>query len=137
MTLNLCLRILLSITNLNNKFNIMSQLDNEALDKTNEELSKMTAAKLKEIAHEQESDELKGVANLHKEKLLPLLCKVLGVEIPHHHVEGIDKGKIKKQIRELKKKRDEILAEKKGKEELKKVRHEIHNLKKELRRHMV
>ncbi len=104
---------------------------------TYEELSKMTAAQLKEIAHEQEKEELKGVANMHKDKLLPLLCNALGVEIPHHHVEGIDKGKIKKQIRELKKQRDEIIAAKKGKDELKKVRNQIHDLKKELRRHMV
>ncbi len=104
---------------------------------TYEELSKMTSAQLKDLAHQQGSEELKGVATLHKEKILPLLCKVLGVEVPHHHVEGIDKGNIKKQIRELKKKRDEILAEKKEKEELKKVREQIHGLKRELRRHMV
>ena len=104
---------------------------------TYDQLSKMTAAKLKELAHEQQSDELKGVATMHKDKLLPLLCNVLGVDIPHHHVEGIDKTKIKQQIRALKKERDEVMAAKKGKKELKEVRAKIHDLKKELRRHMV
>ena len=104
---------------------------------TYEQLSKMTAAQLKELAHQQESEELKGVANMHKDKLLPLLCNALGVEVPHHHVEGIDKGKIKSQIRALKKERDEVIAAKKGKAALKEVRNKLHDLKKELRRHMV
>jgi hypothetical protein len=37
----------------------------------------------------------------------------------------------------LKKQRDEAHAEKKGKEELRKIREQIHALKRELRRHMV
>lgn len=104
---------------------------------TYDQLSKMTASQLKDLAHQHETDELQGVAMMHKDKLLPLLCNVFGIEVPHHHVEGIDKTKVKLEIRALKKKRDEILSTKEGKDQLGEIRRKIHELKRELRRHMV
>jgi hypothetical protein len=96
----------------------------------------MTVAELREIAKGTEREEFKGVATMHKEKLLPLLCKALNVELPHHHVVGINKTEIKQKIRALKAQRDEALK-KKEKESLRTIREQIHNLKRELRRHMV
>ena len=73
---------------------------------------------------------------MHKEQLLPLLCKALGIEIPHHHVASKNKNDVKAKIRALKKDRD--AAEKsKDYEKLKSISGEIHKLKRQLRREMV
>ncbi len=106
------------------------------MDYTYDQLSKMTVAQLREIAQGIENEELKGFSTMHKEKLLPLLCKTLHVEIPHHHVEGIDKTGIKQQIRALKAKRDAAI-QRKDAVELRTIRQQIHTLKRELRKHMV
>lgn len=100
------------------------------------QLSNMTVAELREIAKGLEREELRGFLTMHKEKLLPLLCKALGVEIPHHHVEGIDKTSIKQKIRELKVKREAALKSK-NKDELHAIRQQIHKLRHELRKHLV
>jgi hypothetical protein len=50
---------------------------------TYEELSKMTAIQLRVIADGIEDERLKGHSTMHKEQLLPLVCKSLGIEIPH------------------------------------------------------
>lgn len=96
----------------------------------------MTVAELREIALGLEREELKGVSTMHKEKLLPLLCKALGVEIPHHHVVGIDKTTIKQKIRALKVQRDEAIRAGK-RDELQRIREQIHALKRELRKYLV
>ena len=71
---------------------------------TFEELSKMTAVQLRAIADTMEENEnLKGHSTMHKEQLLPLLCKALGIEIPHHHVASKNKTEVKVKIRGLKK----------------------------------
>ncbi|HWP82781.1 MAG TPA: hypothetical protein VNN76_09010 [Bacteroidota bacterium] len=103
---------------------------------TYDQLSKMTVSELREIAKSTEREEFKGVATMHKEKLLPLLCKALKIEIPHHHVVGINKTEIKQKIRALKIQRDEAM-QKKEREKLRAVRAQIHELKRELRKHMV
>jgi cysteinyl-tRNA synthetase len=104
---------------------------------TYEELSKMTAVQLRAIADGFEEDEsLKGHLTMHKEQLLPLLCKALGVEIPHHHVASKNKTEVKAKIRALKKDRD--AAEKsKDYKKLESIRGEIHKLKRQLRKSMV
>lgn len=103
---------------------------------TYEQLSKMTVAELREISKNAAGEELKGVSTMHKEKLLPLLCKALGVEVPHHHVVGVNKTEIKQKIRQLKIQRGEAIQGKDG-ERLRSIRRQIHNLKRELRKHMV
>ena len=103
---------------------------------TYEELHKMTAIQLRHIADDVEDDRLKGHSTMHKEQLLPLLCKVLGIEIPHHHVVGIDKSEIKLKIRALKADRDVAIG-KKDYEKLESIRAELHKLKRRLRKSMV
>jgi len=102
-----------------------------------EELHKMTVTQLRRIAEGIEHDAVKGFSTMHKEKLLPAICVALGIEAhEHHQVVGINKASIKQQIRQLKAQRDEILA-KKSKDELKPVLRKIHDLKRELRKHIV
>ena len=104
---------------------------------TYEELSKMTVAQLREIAQGIEHEAVKGATTMHKEKLLPALCKALGIEAhSHHHVVGIDKGGIKLEIRELKGKRGEALLSK-NYAQLKMIRRRIHHLKRTLRKAMI
>ena len=98
-----------------------------------EELHKMPVKKLREIAEELgDHDELHGYSTMHKEKLVPALCHVLGIEDhAHHEVVGIDKAAIKGKIRELKVARDEALAAGDS-VQLKRVRRKIHRLKRRL-----
>ena len=68
---------------------------------TLEELKVMTVAQLREIAQGITDDALEGYSTLHKEQLLPLLCKVL--KIPTHHTaEGAEKIRLKMAIRKIK-----------------------------------
>jgi hypothetical protein len=101
---------------------------------TYDQLHAMTVAELREIAHGTGADALKGAGTMHKDKLLPMLCQVLGVETHvHHQVVGLDKSKIKAQIRELKAQRDTAL-EKKDTAALKIIRRKIHDLKRTIRK---
>jgi hypothetical protein len=102
---------------------------------TYEELHKMTVAQLREIAQGMgDVDELHGFLTMHKHELLPALCRVLGIEAHEHHdAVGINKAKIKAQIRELKLKRAAAL-EAKDRAELKATRHKIKRLKRRIRR---
>ena len=103
---------------------------------TYDELHKMTVAQLRSIADGIEDEALKGHTIMHKEQLLPLLCKALNIEIPHHHVVGINKSEMKAKIRSLKTER-EAAVQKKDYKKLEAVRHEIHQLKRKLRKSMV
>jgi hypothetical protein len=70
---------------------------------------------------------------LNKEHLLKALCTALGIDVhEHHEVKGIDKSDIKSQIRALKQERDKALAAHDSKQ-LKAVRLQIKNFKKQLR----
>lgn len=102
-----------------------------------EELSKMTVTQLREIAQGIEHEAVRGFSTMHKEKLLPALCKALGIEAhAHHHVVGVDKRKIKAEIKSLKKERDNAIQSH-NRAKLKDIREKIHHLKRLLRRHMV
>jgi protein-arginine kinase activator protein McsA len=103
---------------------------------TYEELHKMTVIQLRSIADGLEDESLKGHSTMHKEQLLPILCKALGVEIPHHHTIVKNKGEIKAKIHSLKKER-ETAIEKKDYKKLEGIRNEIHKLKRKLRKAMV
>jgi len=101
---------------------------------TYEELKHKTVAELREIAAGVQHEAVQGYTQLHKDQLLPALCKALGIEThAHHEVVGIDKAAIKKRIRELKKKRDEILASK-DHSQLSGVLRQIHHFKREIRK---
>mgnify|MGYP000675224145 CR=1 FL=1 len=103
---------------------------------TYEQLSKMTVAQLRQIADGIEHEAVKGHSTMHKEKLLPALCKALGIEARvHHQVIGADKTAIKSQIRQLKIQRDEAIANH-DYARLAEIRNNIHHLKRFLRKHL-
>ena len=99
---------------------------------TYEELKSLNVAQLREIADTVDDEALKGHSTMHKEHLLPTLCKALGIEThAHHEVVGIDKGSVKEQIKRLKGQRDEALAAH-DHTALKRVRRQIHHLKRRM-----
>ncbi len=103
---------------------------------TYDELHKMTVTQLRAIADTVEDEILKGHTTMHKEQLLPLLCKSLKIDIPHHHVVGTEKSAIKIKIHALKKDRDDAI-QKKDYKKLEGIRAELHTLRRKLRRSMV
>jgi protein-arginine kinase activator protein McsA len=102
-------------------------------DYTYDQLKAMKVTELRTIAQGVENESLAGYTVMHKEQLLPVLCKVLGVEAPHHVAHGPAKFKIKQTIRALKKQRGEAVAAKDG-GKLADIRHRIHSMKRQLRR---
>jgi len=101
---------------------------------TYEELKHKTVAELREIAKGIEDEAVKGATQMNKDHLLKALCTALHIEMhAHHEVVGIDKSAIKTKIRELQKRRDELMASKE-KKELPGVLRQIHNFKKRIRR---
>jgi hypothetical protein len=104
-------------------------------DYTWDELHKKPVAQLRKIAEEVgDHDDLHGYLTMHKHELLPVLCKIMGIEThAHHEVVGIDKTRIKAQITDLKTRRDEALAAG-DRETVLDARHKIKRLKRKLRR---
>ena len=101
---------------------------------TYEQLKDMTVAQLREIAQGVQSDAVQGYSTMHKDHLLPALCKALGIEAHAHHVAALSaKSEVKKQIRALKVKRDELAGAHDHKQ-LAGVRHQIRGLKHKLRK---
>ena len=101
---------------------------------TYEQLSKMTVIQLRQIADGIAHEEVKGHSTMHKDKLLPALCRALGVEAHAHHVtKGIDKTSIKQEIRALKKDRETALKNRDS-DKLRDVRENIRRLKRVLRK---
>lgn len=101
---------------------------------TFESLGKMTVTQLREIAEELDHDELHGYRTMHKEHLIPAMCHALGVEDHvHHEVVGINKGRTKRRIRALKEKRAKAI-EMHDKAEIKRIRRQIHKLKRKIRK---
>jgi hypothetical protein len=97
----------------------------------------MTVAELRIIADGIEHEAVHGHSTMHKEKLLPALCKALNIEIhAHHTVVGINKASMKAEIRSWKKKRAEALASK-DYVKLSEIRQHIHDLKVKLRNSIV
>lgn len=97
-----------------------------------EQLKEMTVAGLREIAQGVQDDTLEGFSTMHKEQLLPLLCKALKVEV-HHAAKGSEKSQLKARIRQLRAERDKLLAGAERKA-LPEIRHQIHMLKHRLRK---
>jgi protein-arginine kinase activator protein McsA len=104
---------------------------------TYEELSKMTVVQLRHIADGIEDEALKGHSTMHKDQLLPALCKILGVEAHvHHEVVGVNKSELKAQIRALKLERATAI-QKKDYAQLESIRDKIHKLKRRIRKSIV
>ncbi len=101
---------------------------------TYDELHSRTVAQLREIAKEIEHDAVRGYTTMHKHELLPALCQALGIEAHEHHdVVGLNKKKIKTQIRHLKARRDAALKNGDA-AALREVRTKIKRLKRKIRR---
>ena len=94
------------------------------------ELEKTKVTELREMAHAQGISDATGRT---KEELVDLLAEKLGIEKPHVVIVGVDKAKVKKRLRTLKKERDEALA-KKDAARLAKVRRQMHALRHRLRK---
>ena len=102
---------------------------------TFEELKGKTVADLRQIAAGLQEDAVKGYTQLNKDHLLELLCKALNVPMhAHHDVVGIDKTAIKKEIRELKRKRTDALSAHDS-DQLKRISRRIHRLKRTIHSH--
>lgn len=107
------------------------------MEYTFEDLKQKTVAELREIAKGIEHEAVKGYTQLNKEHLLKAVCTALNLDMHvHHDVEGLDKSKIKKEIRRLKAERDKALEAHDSKK-LKDVRKQIKVLKNKLKRAMV
>lgn len=104
---------------------------------TYDELSKMTVTQLRHIADGIEHEATKGHSAMHKEQLLPALCKALGIEThAHHTVVGIDRSSLKAEIRKLKAERSATI-QKHDYKHLKEIRRKIHDLKRKIRKSIV
>ena len=80
------------------------------------------------------SEALQGFLTMHKDHLLPALCKALNIDAHAHHVAALaNKTKVKVAIRDLKKQRDAALTAHDGKK-LREIRPLIHALKRKLRK---
>ncbi len=104
---------------------------------TYHELKEKTLAELREIAKGIESEEVKGYTQMNKEHLIRALCAALKIDThEHHRAVGVDKARIKAEIRALKKQRDSLMGTGDSKS-LKAVRARIAALKHRLRKAMV
>jgi len=104
------------------------------MEHTFKELKHSTVAQLREIAAGIEHEAVQGYTQLNKDHLLEAICKALNIDMyEHHEVVGIDKSKVKAEIKALKNDRDKFL-EAHDHKELKRVRKDIKQLKNKLRR---
>ncbi len=81
---------------------------------TYEELKTKTIAELREIAKGLDHEAVQGYTQLNKEHLLIAVCRALGVDMHAHHkhheaAEAL--ARMKKEVKTLKKQRDEALAD--------------------------
>ena len=71
---------------------------------TFEELKKMNVGELRELAKDMEHEAVQGYTQLNKEHLLKAICTALNIDMHvHHEVVGVDKTKIKAEIKAAKK----------------------------------
>lgn len=104
---------------------------------TFEELKHKDVTELREIAKGLGEEVVQGYTQLNKEHLLAALCNVMHIDMHvHHQVVGVDKTKIKAQIKELKKQRDAALTAR-DRSRLHAVRREMHGLRRKIRRALV
>ena len=96
-----------------------------------EQLKDMKVTELRDIAKDLPT-QIEGYTTMHKDHLLPALCKSLGIHI-HHAAEGAEKARIKAILAKLHTRRDEALA-KKDHKQLALAKDQIHTLKRQLRK---
>lgn len=95
------------------------------------ELEKKKVDELRELAKSQAG--IEGTTGLHKDQLVEIVAKAMGIEKPHLVAEGVDKKTVKRKIRSLK---AEVVAalEAKDRAAAKRRRKQIHRLKRRIRR---
>lgn len=104
------------------------------MEYTFKDLKAKTVAELREIAKGIEHEAVQGYTQLNKEHLLEAICTALGIDMHvHHDIKGLDKSKIKREIKKLKLKRDKIL-EAPDHNKLKEIRQQIKVYKNQLRK---
>lgn len=101
---------------------------------TFEELKHKTITDLRAIAASlgEQHEALRGHTQMNKDHLLKAICHAMKIEMhAHHEVVGVDKSSIKARIRQLKKRRDELVGTG-DPDELHAIRRQVHHLKREL-----
>jgi hypothetical protein len=100
---------------------------------TYHDLKLKSVAELREISKTVDHEDLKGAMQMNKDHLLPVLCKVLGVDThEHHEAKGIDKAAVKAKMRALRAERAKAL-EAHDAAKLKAVRRTLHRLNHKIR----
>jgi hypothetical protein len=104
---------------------------------TYHELKEKNIGQLREIAKDLKHEAIQGYTQLNKDHLLVALCTALNIPIHEHHdAVGIDKAGIKAKMRALKKDREAAL-EAGDHEKLKALRRNIHDLNRQIKKHLV
>jgi len=99
---------------------------------TFEELKHKTVAQLRDIAKEINNEAVQGYTQMNKGHLLQAICKALHIEMhAHHEVKGLNKTELRAKMKELKQKRDTALTAHDS-ARLKRVRRQIHHLKRQI-----
>jgi DNA-binding IclR family transcriptional regulator len=103
---------------------------------TYHELKEKTVQELRDLAKDIHHDGVKGFSQMNKEHLLPAICKALGIDTHEHAaVVGIDKPATKAQLRALKARCAEALANG-DRELLRALRRQRHSLNHQIRAHV-
>jgi hypothetical protein len=103
---------------------------------TLEQLREMTVAELREIAAGMKHEAVQGYTQMNKEHIITAICRALNIDTHLHHrkaATGIDKAKIKQQIKRLKQEREGVVG-KSDKHQLHEIRRQLHELKHSLRK---
>ena len=99
---------------------------------TFEELKHKTVGQLRDIAKEINDPAVQGYTQMNKEHLLQAICKALHIEMhAHHEVRGLNKTELRAKMKGLKEKRATALSARDSKQ-LKRVRRQIHHLKRQI-----
>jgi hypothetical protein len=109
--------------------------EGEGMAYTYEELHKKTVAELRDIAKGLEHEAVQGYTQMNKDHLLPAVCQALGIDVlkhPHHATAGMDKAKVKDQLRKLKAEKQKAL-EARDRSQLKALRRQYHRLNRRIR----
>jgi len=107
------------------------------MEYTFKDLKGKTVAELREIAKGIEHEAVQGYTQLNKDHLLKAICTALNIDMHvHHDVLGLDKSKIKREIRKLKLERDNAMAAHDHKQ-LKQIRGQIKVYKNKLKKALV
>ncbi len=106
----------------------------EASEYTYHDLKAMTVAQLRELAAGLDHPAVQGYTQLRKAQVLEGLCTAMGIEMhEHHEVVGVNRGAVRTQIGEWKRKRQAAL-EAGDHEQLKFARTRIRRLKRKIRK---